>query len=37
MTLLLNPLLEDLEVARRAAVDAINPDDEVTMDDQGDH
>jgi hypothetical protein len=37
MIMLLNPLLEGLEVARRAAADAISPDDEVTMDDQGDH
>jgi len=37
MILLLNPLLEGLEAARRAAVDAVHPDDEVTMDDQGDH
>jgi len=37
MILQLNPLLEGLEAARRAAADAINPDDEVTMDDQGDH
>ena len=36
MILLLNPLLEGLEVARRAAADAINPDDEVTVDDRGD-
>jgi len=37
MILLLNPLLEGLEAARRAAPDAINQDDEVTVDDQGDH
>jgi hypothetical protein len=37
MILLLNPLLEGLQTARRAAADAIHPDDEVTMDDQGDH
>jgi hypothetical protein len=36
MTVLLNPLLEGLEIARRAAADAITPDDEVTVDDQGD-
>ena len=36
MTLLLNPILEALESARRAAPDAINPTDEVTMEDQGD-
>ena len=36
MTILLNPLLEGLEVARRAAADAIRPNDEVTVDDQGD-
>ncbi len=37
MTLLLNPLLDGLEAARRAASDAIHPDDEMTVDDQGDH
>jgi hypothetical protein len=37
MILLLNPLLEGLEAARRAAADAVHPNDEVTMDDQGDH
>jgi hypothetical protein len=37
MILLLNPLLQGLEAARRAATDAIHHDDEVTMDDQGDH
>jgi hypothetical protein len=37
MILQLNPLLEGLQVARNAAGDAINLDDEVTMDDQGDH
>ena len=37
MTLLLNPLLAGLEAARRTAADAIRPDDEVTVDDQGDH
>jgi hypothetical protein len=37
MILQLNPLLEGLQVARKAAADAINVDDEVTMDDQGDH
>jgi CRISPR/Cas system CMR subunit Cmr4 (Cas7 group RAMP superfamily) len=37
MILLLNPLLEGLETARRAAADAIHPDDEVTVDDQGAH
>jgi hypothetical protein len=37
MTLLLNPLLEGLEAARRAAADAANGNDEVTVDDQGDH
>jgi hypothetical protein len=36
MILLLNPLLDGLDAARRAAADAINPDDEVTVDDQGD-
>ncbi|HWE94976.1 MAG TPA: hypothetical protein VG269_13505 [Tepidisphaeraceae bacterium] len=37
MILQLNPLLEALEAARRAAADAIKHDDEVTVDDQGDH
>ena len=37
MILLLNPLLEALQAARDAAGDAISPDDEVTVDDQGDH
>jgi hypothetical protein len=37
MILQLNPLLEGLHVARAAAADAVNPDDEVTVDDQGDH
>ena len=37
MTMLLNPLLEGLEAARRAVADAIRPNDEVTVDDQGDH
>lgn len=37
MILLLNPLLEGLEAARRAAADAINHNDEVTVNDQGDH
>jgi hypothetical protein len=37
MTLLLNPLLEGLEAARHAATDAIGDNDEVTVDDQGDH
>jgi hypothetical protein len=36
MILLLNPLLEGLQAARNAAKDVINPDDEVTVDDQGD-
>jgi hypothetical protein len=35
MILLLNPLLEALEAARRAAGDATDPADEVTVDDQG--
>ncbi len=35
--LLLNPILEGLEAARKAAADAIREDDEVTVDDQGDH
>jgi len=37
MVLLLNPLLEGLEAARRAAADVIDANDEVTVDDQGDH
>ena len=37
MTLVLNPLLEGLEAARRAASDAIHRDDEITVDDLGDH
>jgi hypothetical protein len=37
MSLLLNPLLEGLDAARRAAPDAIRHDDEVTVDDLGDH
>ncbi|HET6248983.1 MAG TPA: hypothetical protein VFE47_14900 [Tepidisphaeraceae bacterium] len=37
MILQLNPLLEGLQAARKAAGDAIKPGDEVTMDDQGDH
>jgi hypothetical protein len=37
MILQLNPLLDGLEAARRAAADAIHADDEVTMDDRGDH
>ena len=37
MILLLNPLLEGLKAARTAAADAARPDDEVTVDDQGDH
>jgi hypothetical protein len=37
MILQLNPLLEGLEAARRAASDTIRPDDEVTVEDQGDH
>ena len=36
MILLLNPLLEGLEAARRAAGDAIHADDQVTVDDRGD-
>ncbi|HEY3245943.1 MAG TPA: hypothetical protein VGM03_21585 [Phycisphaerae bacterium] len=36
MVLLLNPLLQGLDAARRAAADAIHPDDEVTVEDQGD-
>ncbi len=35
--LLLNPLLEGLQAARQAAPDAIHHDDEVTVEDQGDH
>lgn len=37
MILLLNPLLDGLDAARRAAADAAHYDDEVTVDDQGDH
>ena len=37
MILLLNPLIEELKAARTAAADAARPDDEVTVDDQGDH
>lgn len=37
LTILLNPMLEALEAARRAAADAVGHDDEVTVDDQGDH
>jgi hypothetical protein len=37
MILLLNPILEGFEAARRAAGGAISHDDEVTVDDQGDH
>lgn len=37
MIMLLNPVLEGLEAARHAAADAVRADDEVTMDDQGDH
>lgn len=37
MALLLNPLLEALKVARDAAADAAQVDDEVTVDDHGDH
>jgi hypothetical protein len=37
MILQLNPLLDALEIARRAAADAANRDDEVTVDDQPDH
>ena len=37
MTLLLNPILEALEAARRAAADSVQIDDEVTVDDRGDH
>jgi hypothetical protein len=37
MTILLNPLLEALEVARRASADAVHSDDEMTVDDNGDH
>ena len=37
MILILNPILDGLEAARRAAAEAINQDDEVTVDDQGDH
>jgi hypothetical protein len=37
MPLLLNPLLEGLAAARRAAADAVHENDDVTVDDQGDH
>ena len=37
MILQLNPILEAFEAARRAAADAINSNDEVTVDDRGDH
>jgi hypothetical protein len=37
MILLLNPLLEGLEAARSAAADAVRDDDEVTVEDHGDH
>ncbi len=37
MILQLNPLLEGLQAARNAAADAADRDDEVTVDDQGDH
>ena len=37
MTILLNPLLEALAAARLAAGNAIHPDDEMTVDDNGDH
>lgn len=37
MSLLLNPLLEGLEAAHHAAADAIGPNDDVTVEDQGDH
>ena len=36
MTLLLNPILEGLEAARRAAGDVVHVDDEVTVEDKGD-
>lgn len=36
MILLLNPLLDALEAARRAAADAISDDDEMTVEDLGD-
>jgi hypothetical protein len=37
MILQLNPLLDALKAARAAAADAIRPDDEVTVEDRGDH
>ena len=37
MSLLLNPLLDGLGAARRAAADVVHDDDEVTVDDLGDH
>jgi hypothetical protein len=36
MILLLNPLLEGLQAARKAGADAIHQNDEVTVEDQGD-
>ena len=37
MVLLLNPLLAGLDAARDAVGDAIDADDDVTVEDQGDH
>jgi hypothetical protein len=37
MILQLNPRLEGFEAARRAAADMVNGNDEVTVDDRGDH
>ena len=35
MTMLLNPLLDALEAARKAGASAIHPDDEVTVEENG--
>jgi len=37
MTILLNPLLEALDTARHAAGNAVHDDDEMTVEDNGDH
>jgi hypothetical protein len=37
MILALNPLLEGLEVARQAGSDAVHEEDEITVEDRGDH
>lgn len=36
MILQLNPILDALQAARAAGADAVNPDDEVSVEDQGD-